>query len=427
MRGFILATLLAGAQGIGDLTSQGLVAAATAYGNQDQGTLVFFGPTQVTAPWDTGVCLTGTKQSPIDIVPGAATVPTVDPGTPLMAGHDVPRPFTPVATTYALTLHQSSVPVAPATFVPSQPIALIGGPFAAGRSYIFDFAEFHFGPTDTAGSEHTIDGASSPMEMYLVYHDTAGIDIVTGVVRDSVFTDVLDLAVITPDAARVAAISVHFEIQAADNPKLAALVAAVAPATAPTAAAAAAIAAGLEDTAYMTLTDLLPTNKESFYYYNGSLTAPADLAASTDTSCMETVSYMIYTDKVGISAAQLAKLRLLGTGIITPTVTGATATCGLNSRAVQTNANTVYNRKAPNNANAIGTLFASSVLSIGTFGALYNFLTAEENADLLTNNPLAKLFSDAEQRLFAEEAPAVQERNSGYQANHHHHPQNVQY
>ena len=177
----------------------------------------------------------------------------------------------------------------------------------------------------------------------------------------------------------------------------------------------------------MSLTDLLPTNKESFYYYNGSLTAPGDVAGATDNSCLETVTYMIYSDKVGISTAQLAVLRTLGTGIITPTVTGATATCGLNARTVQANTNTVYKRDAPDSANAVGTLFASSVLSIGTFGALYNFLTAEENADLLTNNPLAKLFSDAEQRLFAEEAPAVQERTSGYQANHHHHPQNVQY
>ena len=127
---------------------------------------------------------------------------------------------------------------------------------------------------------------------------------------------------------------------------------------------------------------------------------------------------MIYSDKVGISTTQLAVLRALGTGIIAPAVTGATATCGLNARAVQTNDNTVYKRKAPESANAVGTLLASSVLSIGTFGALYNFLTAEENADLLTNNPLANLLSDAEQRLFAEEAPApaVQERISGYQA-----------
>ena len=136
MRGFILATLLAGVHGMGDLTSQGLVAAATAFGNGDQGTLVFFGPTQTTAPWDLGVCLTGTKQSPIDVVPGAATVPTVDPGMPHLAGHDVPRPFTPVATTYALTLHPSTVTIAPATYVPSAPIGLFGGPFPHGRRYV---------------------------------------------------------------------------------------------------------------------------------------------------------------------------------------------------------------------------------------------------------------------------------------------------
>lgn len=219
------------------------------------------------------------------------------------------------------------------------------------------------------------------------------------------------------------------QIQAADNPKLAPLVAALSSVTAPAEAPAddaPTDAIGLVDTTAMRLTDLLPTNKESFYYYNGSLTAPASILHPAS-SCAETVSYMIYSDKVGISSAQLAALRTLGTGTVTPTVTGATATCGLNARAVQTNTNTVYKRNAPNNANAIGTLFASSLLSIGTFGALYNFLTAQDNADLLINNPLANLLSDAQQRLFAEETPAVRERTSRYQDNHHHHPQNVQY
>ena len=225
------------------------------------------------------------------------------------------------------------------------------------------------------------------------------------------------------------------QIQAADNPKLAPLVAALSSVVAP-ADDTPTVAMGLVDTTAMMLSDLLPTNKESFYYYNGSLTAPTSIG-EPDSSCLETVSYMIYSDKVGISTAQLAALRTLGTGIITPTVTGATATCGLNARAVQTNTNTLYKRNAPNNANAIGTLIASSLLSIGTFGALYIFLTPEEKADLLTNNNLTnnnltndlltRLLSVAQQILFAVEAPAVQERTSGYQDNHHYHPRKVQY
>ena len=220
------------------------------------------------------------------------------------------------------------------------------------------------------------------------------------------------------------------QIQATDNPKLAPLVAALSSVTAP-ADDTPTVAMGLVDTTAMTLTDLLPTNKESFYYYNGSLTAPASVG-EPESSCLETVSYLIYSDKVGISSAQLAALRTLGTGTVTPTIAGATATCGLNARAVQTNTNTVYKRNAPNNANAIGTLIASSLLSIGTFGALYILLTPEEKADLLTNNSLTNdlltgLLSVAQQILFAVEAPAVEERTGGYQDNQHYHPRNVQY
>ena len=95
-------------------------------------------------------------------------------------------------------------------------------------SYEFDFAEFHFGPTDTAGSEHTIDSTSSPLEMYLIYHDTADLDLTytTGpptarmeLVLESppppsalFYLQAILLALSTQDAAKVAAISVHFEV-----------------------------------------------------------------------------------------------------------------------------------------------------------------------------------------------------------------------
>ena len=130
MRGFILATLLASANGMGDVTSAYVTADNAAHGLDDQGKLVFFGSPQTADPWDKGVCLTGKKQSPINVDTGAATIPAVDPGMPTLLGHDVPQLFSTIATTYALTLFPSGDP----TYVaPSQPIILSGGPFSQTR------------------------------------------------------------------------------------------------------------------------------------------------------------------------------------------------------------------------------------------------------------------------------------------------------
>ena len=128
MRGFLLATLLAGAHGIGDTSPD-----SAHFGLGDQGQLIFFGSPQAATPWDKGQCATGTKQSPINVATGSATVPTADPGAPTLIGHDAPQAFTPQASTYALTLYPSSTPISPATSVPSQPIMVSGGPFDPTR------------------------------------------------------------------------------------------------------------------------------------------------------------------------------------------------------------------------------------------------------------------------------------------------------
>lgn len=58
--------------------------------------------------------------------------------------------------------------------------------------------DFHFGSTNTKGSEHTMDGSQSPMEMQMVFFD-------------STFADHTDaLASADPDA--IATISQLFEV-----------------------------------------------------------------------------------------------------------------------------------------------------------------------------------------------------------------------
>ena len=85
MKGFLLATLLPGAHGIGDVNPS-----LTQFGLGAQGQLIFFGSPQAATP-------TGTKQSPINVATGSTTVPTVDPGAPTLIGHDAPQAFTPQA------------------------------------------------------------------------------------------------------------------------------------------------------------------------------------------------------------------------------------------------------------------------------------------------------------------------------------------
>lgn len=46
-------------------------------------------------------------------------------------------------------------------------------PYISGASleedYLFAFINFHWGPTDESGSEHTVDGTSYPLEMHIAH------------------------------------------------------------------------------------------------------------------------------------------------------------------------------------------------------------------------------------------------------------------
>ena len=119
MRGFILATLLASAQGI---TYTNMI------GSGAEGQLVNFG-SPLDDVWKTGQCSTGTKQSPIDVVTASATIPSVDPGVPKMMGHDVVQEWDFYASTYALTMHRDDYMESPIML-----LGRAGGPFM--REYV---------------------------------------------------------------------------------------------------------------------------------------------------------------------------------------------------------------------------------------------------------------------------------------------------
>ena len=83
MRGLVFSSLLACAHGLGDTFP---------YAN----TAGHVWDVQTAGEWTaTGSqCITGTKQSPIDIVSTAAATPTVDPGALVAKGFNADRPLT---------------------------------------------------------------------------------------------------------------------------------------------------------------------------------------------------------------------------------------------------------------------------------------------------------------------------------------------
>merc|ERR1712156_516386 len=158
MRGLVLSGLLACAHGLGD-TFPYLNTAGHVW------------DVQTALEWiATGSqCITGTKQSPIDIVSTAAATPTVDPGALVAKGFNADRPLTwqvagttggnPVAVTAQIT--DAALGGTPLLF---------GGPLET--DYVFSHFEFHFGETagTDLGAEHSIDGVRAAMEMHAVFY-----------------------------------------------------------------------------------------------------------------------------------------------------------------------------------------------------------------------------------------------------------------
>merc|ERR1712073_206762 len=165
---------------------------------------------------------------------------------------------------------------------------------------------------------------------------------------------------------------------------------------------------------------------EDYYFYDGSLTAPADVATNTAHSCAEIVRWIIPTQRLTMTAAEMAAFNL-------NTNWGAAATFGTNSRTTQTGDRitgiTVNHRVKPvaaiKDSTAIWSNLAGTLLSVGTFGLVHNLLTQDSGSaksaeDL--SNPVVDFLQGIEQRIAA---PAVPQERHSY--NHRHHPQDIQY
>merc|ERR1712062_788037 len=118
---------------------------------------------------------------------------------------------------------------------------------------------------------------------------------------------------------------------------------------------------------------------EDYYFYDGSLTAPADDTAMNPTrSCAEIVRWIIPTQRLTVTAAEMAAFNL-------NTNWGAAAFGDRNSRTTQTGARiagiTVNHRVKPvaaiKDSTAIWSNLAGTLLSVGTCGLVHNLLTQD--------------------------------------------------
>uniref|UniRef100_A0A182KED8 Carbonic anhydrase n=1 Tax=Anopheles christyi TaxID=43041 RepID=A0A182KED8_9DIPT len=107
----------------------------------------------------------GMRQSPIDIVRSAATLPPLDHAAPLLVNGADRKPRSIVVTnnghTAQYTFHWSKESERP---------TLVGGPLPPGAPYVLEQLHFHWGADNGRGSEHTFDGVATAAEAHFVFY-----------------------------------------------------------------------------------------------------------------------------------------------------------------------------------------------------------------------------------------------------------------
>ncbi|XP_050740246.1 carbonic anhydrase 2-like isoform X3 [Eriocheir sinensis] len=143
--------------------------------------------------------------------------------------------------------------------------------------YIFSQFHYHFGAENDRGSEHTVNGNRFPAEVHLVHY----------LERYGSFSEALK------HDNGVAVLSVMLELSSEDNPFLKPIVEALTEITNP------------GESASITpfpISYVLPSNTDSFFRYEGSLTTP---------ECNEVVVWTVFRETTPISEAQLEVFRKL--------------------------------------------------------------------------------------------------------------------
>jgi len=342
--------------------------------------------------WDsvasgTAVCNTGTSQSPINIVTADAVAPTTDVGSVTSTLFDTD-----------ITGHLANTGrvlrwFATGTVKPT----IAGGPLGT-KTYGLSHIDFHFGSTSTQGSEHTMDGSQSPMEMEMVFFDSA-------------FSDhIAALASTNPDA--LATISQLFSVGTTTNDGLTPILNEITNIefgttmrrrkrqTANTAVDDLSVAAGnlVEDVVINIEKIIGTTTLDNYYYYMGSMTEP---------DCLENTQWIINKDMAMVTETQLTTIRTLKSGSTNPDDIAD------NFRPVQMlNTRTVNNRVAPwsigeTQAQVIG----GTLVGVAVFNAVNELLSQPEVAKSLVENPLTDFITNIDLNPF-DDASVVQQRSS---------------
>ncbi|KAL0114660.1 hypothetical protein PUN28_011745 [Cardiocondyla obscurior] len=204
-----------------------------------------------------GVCKTGKKQSPIDIVTEDAI--RTDLGALKFDRYDFAFTGTLVNNGHSVEVRLYGVP-----------ILLTGSTLSS--TYIFEQMHFHW------SAEHTVDGARDPLELHLVHYDKK----------------YANLSEAAQHKGGIAVVAVLFELSVNDNLDLSPIVEATKM-----------VSHWVGHSMMHIRTKMiplwfLPKDHTTYYHYEGSLTTP---------ECQESVMWFVMTEKLKVSEAQMNVFR----------------------------------------------------------------------------------------------------------------------
>ncbi|XP_011312633.1 carbonic anhydrase 2-like [Fopius arisanus] len=156
---------------------------------------------------------------------------------------------------------------------------VFGAMLTENQNYVLQGLHFHWGNKNNRGSEHTLNGVSYPMEMHMIFKNTAYPETAEALSNEDGLT-VLATFFQEDDNESLSPIVESLPVVKWKNSR-----------------------ANLNVT--FTLNSLLPKDTDTFYTYRGSLTTPP---------CSEAVTWIIFSMTVPISFKQMNKFRILSNG-----------------------------------------------------------------------------------------------------------------
>jgi len=212
-----------------------------------------------------GICSTGKRQSPIDIKSSETTLDT-SLGAFTLKNYDrkLNKTFTGSNNGYSLGMS-----------FPAGVYNVSGG----GLNDVYTTVQFHFhyGPNNTVGSEHVVDGEHYAAELHFVSYNTK-------------YADLMD-ALNHEDG--LAVLGLFMQVGGKNNTAFSFLESARNLTSSYT---------SISDVPAFRFDTMLPANKTKYFRYSGSLTTP---------SCKESVTWTVFRDAVNISEYQMNILRQL--------------------------------------------------------------------------------------------------------------------